>query len=141
MKSERQNILRVSKRGASRLLVFLFVLYALADISVLQIYCGNEAIGIPPAHHLTRVKEANDNYTDKMIRMQGADDHKSPVDDQSDSDCNDECFGGCAHIILGRFFFEPTELIDSQIVSSSRTYENKYSNSNLTHLFRPPQSA
>lgn len=34
------------------LVAFLFVIYAIADVSVLRAYCGNEALGIPPAHHV-----------------------------------------------------------------------------------------
>jgi len=48
MKLSAQNRHLNWKGAFSRLLALFFVLYAGADITVLQAYCGNEMVGIPP---------------------------------------------------------------------------------------------
>jgi hypothetical protein len=133
--------LRVLKRVASRLLVFLFVLYALAEVSLLQTYCGNESIGIPPAHHFNSASLVSKANPNDPAEMKSADDPGLPTDRESNESCNDECLGSCGHMMVGLFFFEPASFTYSVRYSTTAHYENKYSNSNLTHLLRPPQSA
>ena len=62
--------------------------------------------------------------------------------EDSEKECaDDDCFGCCSHAIAGYFFMEPAP--GSSAIASSRaaSYENKHPNSDLKHLFRPPQIA
>lgn len=124
--------------GFFRVAVFLFVVYALADSTVLQAYCGNEALGIPAAHHIKPPK------VEKIASVQAiqTDSHQSPTDHDSEKPCEDDCLSGCSHLIVGSFFIDIADpLAYSQKISTPVTYESKYSHSNVAYLFRPPRTA
>jgi len=138
MKSHRKSKRFNWKRGISRVAVFLFVVYALADSTVLQAYCGNENIGIPAAHHIRKPKVE----TAESVRAIQSDSHQSPTDHDSDQPCADDCLSGCSHLIVGSFFIDIADpLAYSQKISTPVTYESKYSHSNVACLFRPPRTA
>lgn len=137
------------RRGLTRLAALLFVVYALADVTVLQAYCGNEAIGIPPAHYLSKNTVVENSgiavsrpskYLTSMGRKldgpyrQGGD----PSQNRDDA----SCFCCCSHAIAGSFTI--LSYISTNIrprPSQSDSYIGRYSNSSLTQLFRPPKSA
>ncbi len=47
------------KRTISRVLALFFVFYDFADITVLQVYCGNEMVGIPSYTQQIQTKKKN----------------------------------------------------------------------------------
>jgi hypothetical protein len=119
----------------------LFVIYAFADITVLQVYCGNEAVGIPPAHHLS----AQNNEVQKVDKIVSVDsqNYSQPSNQDSEQDCDDDCCFCCSsHITLGYFVIQPriTTFVKSNC-QISISYENKHSYSALNSLFRPPRIA
>lgn len=127
------------KRRATRILAVFFVLYALADVTALQAYCGNEMVGIPPAHH--SVESTNNSIQSEQetcTESKKADCQQSP--DNQDYDHHHECF--CWHqVIVGFFLFNSTLFTELPKTLSPVFYENKYSNSDLSGFFRPPQTA
>jgi len=89
--------LKIGKTVVTRLLAAFFLFYALADVSILQAYCGNEAVGIPPAHHQ---KESNDVITEASSSST-SDSVEVSRGSSSESDprcCTDECFCCCPHV-------------------------------------------
>ncbi|MEK7722841.1 MAG: hypothetical protein AAB336_00685 [Acidobacteriota bacterium] len=124
------------KRIFVRCVAFLFIVYALAGISILQDYFGNETIGIPPAHHFARGN--SDSLEDTKNSFQHS-------NDQSDSQhhYDHEHLSFCSpNILFEVFIFDYSPLVYSEI-SAQKTisYENKHSNFDLKNLFRPPQIA
>lgn len=138
MKSHRTSRRLNWKRGLFRVAVFFFVVYAFADSTVLQAYCGNEALGIPAAHHTKPPK------VEKIASLQAtqSDSHQSPTDHDSEKPCEDDCLSGCSHLIVGSFFIDiPDSLAYLQKIPTPVTYKSKYSHSNVAYLFRPPRTA
>lgn len=116
------------KRTISKCVTLLFVIYAFADISVLQAYCGNEAVGIPPAHHL----------------LHDENEHNEDSEHHNDTEQgNHEHLSFCSsNIAFDSFIFEFLPVIFTEInTQHSITYENKHSNTGLHYLFRPPRIA
>lgn len=142
--SSRQNLATALRKRVIQITALLFVLYAFADVTVLQAYCGNEAVGIPPAHHLAKESqmsiqdEKEDRSEPKETNIQQSrEDREDP-----DKDCkDDECFCCCSHAIAGYFFIKSAIFSDVRISAGAASYENKHPNSDLTHLFRPPRTA
>ena len=87
------------------LVAFLFVLYAVADVSVLQAYCGNEAVGIPPAHHFTKTaRDPDSRSATKSIQTRLQSDGEPRQGNDPTQDCDDDtCFCCCSHVIAGYF--------------------------------------
>lgn len=123
----------------TQLIALLLVLYALTDITVLQAYCGNEAVGIPPAHHLVK---NNQDSTEKEFQFQENQNtlSKSHNQEESPEDCSDECCFCCSsHSILNYFRFESKMFEVKLAQTNSLSYENNHSNTELHYLFRPPR--
>ncbi len=139
MKCNRQNRQQTRRRKTLRLVALFFVLYMLADVSVLQAYCGNEMVGIPPAHH--SIEQTNDLIQDKQetcTESTKADCRQSP--DNQDSNHHHECF--CwQQVVVGFFLFKTALSAESQRTSLPAFYENKHPNSDLSGFFRPPRTA
>jgi|CXWL01.1.fsa_nt_gi hypothetical protein len=126
-------------RRATQLLALFILLYALADVSVLQAYCGNESMGIPPDHHsVLRANDSAQSEHDTCSESGKADCRQTP--DEKEYDHHHECF--CWHqIIVGFYHFNPVLFTESLRTQPSVSYDEQYSDSSLTHLFRPPQLA
>ncbi len=138
MQTKEKNSGLIWKQRAGRLLAVLFVLYALADVSVLQEYCGNENLGIPPAHHsLEQTNNSIKGEQETCTESKKADCRQSP--DNQDYDHHHECF--CwQQVSVGFSLFNPPLVTNLQKTQPPVYYENKYSNSDLSGFFRPPQT-
>lgn len=139
-----QRIIKNSiKRGLISLVALLFVVYALADITVLQAYCGNEAVGIPPAHHLSKTaRDPDSRSATKSIQTRLQSDGEPRQGNDPTQDCDDDtCFCCCSHVVTGYFAIPSTKPTNKIEFSQSDTYVGRYSNSSLTQLFRPPRTA
>ncbi len=122
------------KRIIIQCVAILFVMYAFADISVLQAYCGNEAVGIPPAHHLSQDIHQHSFETE----------HNEDSEHHNDTEQgNHEHLSFCSsNIMFDSFIFEFSPVVFTEInTQHSITYENKHSNTGLHYLFRPPRIA
>lgn len=122
-----------------QLIALLFVIYAFADITVLQAYCGNESVGIPPAHHLSK-NSSDSAEKEQQTEIEQDNLHESHNQEEFPQDCNDECCFCCStHVVISNFAFEPS-IFESEINQITPiSYENKHSNTALYYLFRPPQ--
>lgn len=142
MSSPRSTIYSIKRRLVS-LVALLFVVYALADVTVLQAYCGNEAVGILPAHHLSKTvrSPAKSSATDSTQIRPESDEESRPGSDPT-QDCDDDtCFCCCSHVVTGYFAVPSCKPTSRLELSQSDTYAGRYSNSSLTQLFRPPRTA
>jgi len=136
MLSRSKSQIRFRNRLTS-LVALLFVLYAIADVSVLQAYCGNEALGIPPAHHVSESPNST-SHADQANYFISADHHQQQSDDEHDYDHQHECF--CWHqTVVGSYFLTQRE---DAFDSSSRLpafRSSGHKNSDLDRNLRPPQ--
>lgn len=135
------------KKTAIKVLAAFFVIYALADVSVLQAYCGNESLGIPPADHLTKSKSKVDDASAAAHHC-SADraeiNHVSVSSSPSpEAPCegDPECFGSCAHIAIPFAFIEFRETPILPKDAKIDSYQNRYNPSDLTPLFQPPKQS
>jgi len=143
MKRNTQNRQLNWKRKTSRLVALLFVLYALADVTVLQEYCGNETLGIPSyAQQIQAKNRAIDKTTDSKTAYVGS--HSSQEEQTPESPASDEeCFCCCSHTTLS---FNPIKslvrVIQATKQSASNFSENRLkSDSHLPQLYQPPKFA
>lgn len=132
------------KRGLSRLLVLFLVIYAIGDATVLQVYCGNETVGIPPAHHTkglqAKATHQCANHTEKHSPSSVSNNDHHSNEQESNENCNDECLS-CSHILVGFFAIGKSLYTDQISLSTPINYESKHPNSLLSGLFRPPQNS
>ncbi len=121
-----------------RCVTILLVFYVLADITILQVYAGNETVGIPPVHHSAH----QDNHNDNAHPSTESDDDSHHSDEYPNEDCHEHLSFSSTYIIAQTFLFEPNLLFCvEKITNSANSYHSKYSNSALTNLFRPPRIA
>lgn len=137
------NFIKSLKKATIYSVALFIVVFALAEVSILQAYCGNEAIGIPPAHHTDQKKDCPDEISQTNTVKTDSDNsftnHNHNSDDEDD--CDEECLGNCAHVILGYFEFLPFISEETKQVQKPLFYENTILTSDPTSLFRPPQTA
>jgi len=136
-------ILSKIKYSLVRLIALLFVIYALADVSILQAYCGNESAGIPPAHHFSQktgspIKEIAGTYAEnqKELREQSRQGNQSPHEWDEEA-----CFCCCSHVVVGYFAVSLAFNTHTSSDPQPDTYVSRYSNSTLSNFFRPPRTA
>ena len=128
---------------ASRLIALFFVLYALADVTVLQEYCGNETLGIPS---YAQQIQAKNRMVDKTIDSQTVSFYSNSSNEEQTPESpasNEECFCCCSHTILN---FNFVKLVLREISptkqSESNFSENRLkSDSHLPQLYQPPKFA
>ncbi|MBE7516658.1 MAG: hypothetical protein HS105_08645 [Chloracidobacterium sp.] len=139
--------MRKVRPTAVRLLAVFFVLYVLADVSVLQLYCGNEALGIPPADHIAVLSDTADSvsadvttFSEKETKFDTLD-TSSPFPSELPEHVDAECFGGCSHIVV------PLIVIDLETAATIKEYcvlemqYDQYEPSRVSPLTQPPQFA
>ena len=139
MKLSAQNRHLNWKGAFSRLLALFFVLYAGANITVLQAYCGNEMVGIPPYAQQTQMKQK----IKKIDSPTFADFSNSSRQEQPpDLPTSEEsCFCCCSHTTIG---FNSLQSVVSEILPTKQSKpnfsENRLkSNSHLPQLYQPPK--
>ncbi len=140
MKNSKPNHKLNLKRLFVRGVALLFVIYALADVSVLQAFCGNESVGIPPAHHFAK---SNNNSAESENSNEDSQNNFQQSHDQEDSEqnCGDDCCFCNSHVVISSFAVESNVMKVTETKTQSISYENKHSNSERDNLFRPPQIA
>lgn len=140
---DRHNFIKTLKKATIYTVALFIIVFALAEVSILQAYCGNEAIGIPPAHHTEQIEdcpvEVSQTNTIQTDSHNSFTNHNHNSNDESD--CNDECLGNCAHVILGYFGFLPFTSKNIELMQNPIFYESTIPTSELTNLFRPPRTA
>ncbi len=131
----------------TKFLAAFFVLYALADVSVLQAYCGNESLGIPPADHAILDVDVSETFSpgnegDVFASISKRNVSISPVP-APDSPCqgDPECFGSCSHVAVSLTFLS---FRDEAILPGKDTidyHQNQYLPTDLNPLFQPPKQS
>lgn len=116
------------------------IAYALADVSVLQAYCGNETVGIPAAEHQTQLNVANADTHDPRGSVH-MDRRESNPNSESEEPCTGEedCFGSCSHIVVSRITIDLSQsisIIDREKISS---YPDRYLARGPSSPFHPPR--
>ena len=143
MKRNKSNRQSNWKCKASRLIALFFVLYAFADLTVLQEYCGNETLGIPPyAQQIQAKNRMVDNTTNSQsVSFSSSSSHEEQTPESPNSD--EECFCCCSHTTLS---FNPIKSAERELSltkhSESNFSENRSkSDSHLPQLYQPPKFA
>ncbi len=143
MKVSEQNQHLKWKRTISRLIALFFVLYAFADITILQVYCGNEMVGIPPYAQQIQIKQKSQKTNRSTIAA--ADSSSSSRQEQMpDLPVSEEsCFCCCSHSTIG---FNSIESVAPEILPTKQSKSNfsvnrRKSNSHLPQFFQPPKFA
>jgi hypothetical protein len=142
--SDYSNSIKKARKATINIVALFFIVFALADVSVLQAYHGNELVGIPAEHHnvqdndcIAEKTQLNSSH-DKQTRISAHNQHNN-----SNEDCSGEgeCLAGCSHIIVSYFVFNPClqyEIIKPQPTSF---HENTIPKSEPTAIFHPPKTA
>ena len=133
----------VWKRRGTRFLAAFFVLYAVLDISVLQVYCGNEEIGLPAAMQLTLKSEspAPEKAQADGHSLSGA--ASSPENDPPNDAprTDDACFCCCSHSILANNSTEAVANRPAQSGVSAPNFPTRHlhPDSHPTDHYQPPK--
>ncbi len=130
------------KRRATRFLALFLLLYVAADISVLQQYCGNEVVGIPPASQ----SSLNAGGAGKTDGYTGIADASADLQSYSSTERNVPCQAGeclccCPHVIFGDVSVVPPPKSEVEVTNLVPPSRRPYVHSSTTVLFRPPRLA
>ena len=137
MKKKEKNSGLLWRRQAARIFAVFLVLYALADVSVLQEYCGNENLGIPS---FAQQIQAKNNISQAVAAIS----HSSNQEQTPDAPAGDEdCFCCCSHTLLG---FNPTDANSPKILAAKKSASNfslkhRQTEKYLPQLYQPPKFA
>ena len=129
------------KRTISYVLALFFVVYAFADITVLQVYCGNEMVGIPPYAQQIQIKQKSKKTNSSTVADSSSSSRQEQTPDLPVSE--ESCFCCCSHTTIG---FNSIQSVVLEILptkqSKSNFSENRLkSNSHLPQLYQPPKFA
>ena len=121
-----------------RLLALFFLLYALSDGTVLQAYNGNEALGIPPDHHMFDSGHHASQTSEPPCTTGQTDCEQTP--DHPDYDHQHQSF--CwQQVGVAYYSFELDSAVKLANAQPTNFYEELHSNSAISYLFRPPRTA
>lgn len=144
MAQVRANVGKSLKSTAVKALAVFFVLYALAEVSVLQAYCGNENVGIPPTIHISQNGNSFQEPTDQSIdtnQMQVGSRSGSDSDTDPSRSCDEECFGNCAHLTVPFASANCSSRAEFPInVSIGIEYDDRLVTSDFPPFFHPPKN-
>jgi hypothetical protein len=122
----------------TRILSLFFLLYALSDVSVLQVYCGNEALGIPPDHHISDSGHHASETRDAPCKAGQSSCKNIPND--HDYDHQHQCF--CwQQATVPYYSFELSSAAKIAAEPPTVFHEVRHTNSAISYLFRPPKTA
>jgi len=143
MKPDGCSVGLVWKRRIVTLLAAFFVLYAILDISVLQAYCGNEALGIPPYAAQLRLdgeRSRQSSVREKGIAGVSQSPDEKPTNDTPISD--DACFCCCSHTTLAVKLFAPVAKRPDALPSEANfSKKNLHPDSHPSPHYQPPKSS
>lgn len=136
MQTKKKNSGLIWKQRAGQLLAVLFVLYALADISVLQEYCGNENFGIPS---YSQQIQAKNNISQPVAEVSPSSDQNQPDNPSGEEDC----FCCCSHILLGFNFATENspKILALKKSASNFSLKHQQTETHLPQLYQPPKFA
>ena len=131
------------KRSLCRFVALFFVIYAFADMTVLQGYCGNESLGIPPYARQLQAKNRQPEKTSKS-QITSAVSQLSPAEQTPDAPVSyEECFCCCSHTTIS-FNYVKSVVRESLLIKQSEPnfpVHNLQSDSHLVQLYQPPKFA
>lgn len=131
------------KRSLYRFIALFFIIYAFADMTVLQEYCGNEALGIPPyAQQLQAKKRQLDLSSQSEVgSVISQVSHSEQTPDEPVS--FEECFCCCSHTTIGFNLIKSVVRENAPIKQSEPNFSNHNlrSDSHLVQLYQPPKFA
>jgi len=118
------------------------LLYAVADITFLQEYCGNEAVGIPTYTQPTQTKNRrtfDSSARTALISSPSPDERQTPELPTSD----EECFCCCPHTTLSfnAVKLEAREMVSVKQSESDFADNHLHSDSHPAQLYQPPKFA
>ena len=116
-----------------------FVIYALADVSILQIYCGSEALGIPPDHHMVGIARHLAQSSETPCAVDHADCQQPPEDHEYDH--QHQCFCWQNVVVVAFVNFDFGTVVKSPVPELPFSSEDVHTYSVLSDHFRPPRTA
>ena len=126
------------KRSVIRTVAVFFVMYALADVTVLQVYCGNEFVGVPPEHHSSHHKSEFAHVpaeacsdSDQVGCQQAPDDHGY--------DHSHQCFYW-QQVGVESYNFNPGLIATVHRSKLPASYDDSPTSFGVSCLFRPPRT-
>ncbi|MET0753884.1 MAG: hypothetical protein ABWZ66_10945, partial [Pyrinomonadaceae bacterium] len=125
-----------------RLLAVFFVLYAVADVTVLQEYCGNEMLGIPSFAQQVHAEKQQAETVSK-IRVTSKISDFSPQEQTPDlPDSEEDCFCCCSHTLLGFNSMKSyTPILVLKNSDSNFSLKIRQSSTHLRLVYQPPKLA
>jgi uncharacterized protein YpmS len=125
------------KWNFSRFAALLLLLYAFADISVLQEYCGNESLGIPS--YAQKVQAKTD--ISQTVADISPTSHQEQTPDMPVGD--EDCFCCCSHTLLS---FNCATISSVKVLTlkksdSNYSLKHRQTETHLSQLYQPPKFA
>ena len=122
----------------TRILALFFLLYALSDVSVLQVYSGNEALGIPPDHHMSDTGHQLPRSSVTPCSVDQSDCQQTPDHPDYDHQHQSFCWQQAGVAFYSFDLESAVKLVNAQQTIFS---EELHSHSAISSLFRPPRTA
>lgn len=136
-----KNLWFIWKRRAIHIFAGFFLLFALADITVLQEYCGNESLGIP-SYALQSRSEKQKSETKNNIETAFNRLDSSPQEQMPNIPNSEDCFCCCSHTLLGiNLILSYSPILVVKKSDTNFTFGHLLSSSHLQLVYQPPKLA
>jgi hypothetical protein len=137
-----QNSFRLRGR-LFNLIAVLLLLYTVADVSILEFYCGNENLGIPSySQTIASPHQSNQETETSLIANASGRSSSAPERETPESPVpSHECICSCGHVLVASYHFEPHLLPLSYRQQYNFYLRSRHSESHLAATFRPPRLA
>lgn len=139
MNGKKQISSLISKRRVRRFAALLLLFYLIADVTVLEYFCGNPDLGIV-SYTQAVAKASMKSKADKRVFIQSPTDSSKHDSESNTEPDGDDCFCCCSHALQSVFIVENRLPVIEEQIQNSFTRKMQ-SNPHLTLSYRPPRIA
>lgn len=124
---------------------FLLLFYVLADVTVIEYFSGNAALGIPSYNKVVALDSTASEFAGIKSVQSSPDESRLPGSQKSgsSSDDEDDCFLCCAHMLLGysglNVSTAPALPVIAQKSTAFFSRRQRHSDSHPPPFYRPPR--
>lgn len=143
VKSSTPQILFAKRNRLFQLLAVFLLVYAVADVTILEYYCGNESLGISSYNQVLADDADNQELSavDETVFALNAAGHSAPDKTPESPAQHDECLCACGHLLMVDYRVESYQEPISYKQKHLSVTKFFHTNSHPPNTFRPPRTA
>lgn len=143
MKFKKQRKQSLWLKRAARFCAVLFVFYVIADVTVLEAFCGNPSLGIASYHQVVETGSKNSAQAVRTVFVQSTTDNSRSSQEKDDQNFpldGDDCLCFCSYPVPAyHSLVSPLPAFEEQL--HTFILRERQSDSHPSPHFRPPRRA